>query len=292
MDPKFTVFALPALLIACAEAASDDGALSGSEMPAPTSPASSDGDGPASTPSNTSTQPTTPPASAPSQSLSPMGSSSTPPPATTSAPVDEPDPAPTAVAAGGNPAIPVGGGGGTAPTAGGGEANGAAGSSAGTGGGGGESSAGAGGGTVGGSGGASPVGPSAVAVITTTGVDPGHDDVVGSATFTLDGDEVTLVLELQNCAMGPHISHIHTNPSCDNEGNAGGNHWLPNGELLTDYSCEADGTVSYTLSISTDQWTIGTGDDTTDVDGRSFMVHNGSAVSPGDRVACGVIELQ
>lgn len=132
----------------------------------------------------------------------------------------------------------------------------------------------------------------AVAELTTTGFDDGYDGLAGTATFTQQGDEVTLVLELASCPAGPHISHIHVNPSCDNEGNAAGNHWLPNGELITDYSCEDDGTASYTVTIGTDRWTIGAGNDDTDVDGHSFMVHNGSSVSPGDRVACGVIELE
>jgi Cu/Zn superoxide dismutase len=132
----------------------------------------------------------------------------------------------------------------------------------------------------------------AVAEITTTGFDDAHADVMGTATFTQQGDEVTLVLELTGCPAGPHISHIHVNPSCDNEGNAAGNHWLPNGELITDYSCEEDGTASYTVTVGTDRWTVGAGAEETDLDGHSFMVHNGSSVSPGDRVACGVIELE
>lgn len=132
----------------------------------------------------------------------------------------------------------------------------------------------------------------AVAQLTTTGVDGTHDEVTGTATFTQIGDEVTLLLELQGCPMGPHISHIHVNPSCDDEGNAAGNHWQPSGELITDYSCDAEGNVSYMLVIDGGTWTVGSGDDETDVDGHSFMVHNGTLVSPGDRVACGVIELQ
>lgn len=132
----------------------------------------------------------------------------------------------------------------------------------------------------------------AVATLASTGVDPGHDDITGTATFTQVGDAVTLVLELDGCPMGPHVSHIHVMPDCGNEGNAAGNHWLPNGELLDDYECDAEGTASYTLTVEGGQWTIGAGDDTTDVDGHSFMVHIGSTVSPGDRVACGVIEQQ
>jgi Cu/Zn superoxide dismutase len=132
----------------------------------------------------------------------------------------------------------------------------------------------------------------AVATLATTGVDPGHSDITGTATFTLAGDEVTLVLELEGCPMGPHVSHIHENPDCGNEGNAAGGHWLPNGELIGDYSCDADGNARYTLTVDGGRWTIGTGDEDTDVDGHAFMVHVGSTASPGERVACGVIEQQ
>jgi Cu/Zn superoxide dismutase len=132
----------------------------------------------------------------------------------------------------------------------------------------------------------------AIAMLTSTGVDPGHDDVSGTATFNQMGDEVTLVLELEDCPMGPHISHIHVTPDCGNEGNAAGLHWLPNGELIGDYSCDADGNASYILTVDGGRWTIGAGDEDTDVDDRAFMVHLGSSVSPGDRVACGIIERQ
>lgn len=132
----------------------------------------------------------------------------------------------------------------------------------------------------------------ATATLASTGVDPGHDDISGSATFTQIGDAVTLVLELEDCPMGPHVSHIHVTPDCGNEGNAAGNHWLPNGELLDDYVCDAEGNASYTLTVQDGQWTIGAGDESTDVDGHAFMVHIGSSVSPGDRVACGIIERQ
>jgi Cu/Zn superoxide dismutase len=142
--------------------------------------------------------------------------------------------------------------------------------------------------------GGAPVAPDGVAVaqLATTGVDGAHDDITGTATFTQVGDEVTLLLELQGCPMGPHISHIHVNPSCDDEGNGAGNHWLPSGELITDYSCDAEGNASYMLVIDGGTWTVGSGDDETDVDGHSFVVHNGTQASPGDRVACGVIEQQ
>lgn len=195
------------------------------------------------------------------------------------------------MAAGGEPG--AGGSSGSGPIAGGGSGGdpegdaGAAGAS-GQGGGGGAMATGG----TGGSGGAMMDADAvALASITTTGVDPGHQDVSGAATFTQNGDEVTLLLELEGCADGPLISHIHVNASCDNQGNAAGNHWIPNGELLGDYSCDG-GMASYTLTVGISEWTIGAGDDATDVDGRSFMVHNGTSVAPGDRVACGVIEVQ
>jgi Cu/Zn superoxide dismutase len=56
--------------------------------------------------------------------------------------------------------------------------------------------------------------------------------------------------------------------------------------------CIAWGNAMYTLTVDASTWTIGTGDEDTDVAGHSFMVHMGSSISPGDRVACGVIEQQ
>ncbi|MCH9685010.1 MAG: superoxide dismutase family protein [Deltaproteobacteria bacterium] len=129
---------------------------------------------------------------------------------------------------------------------------------------------------------------------------------MGSAVFTREGDDITLVLDLQNITPeGLHGTHIHEVGDCSAEdGTSAGGHWNPFGmqhgmlgmgeSHLGDMGnavVEANG--DGLLTITTDQWTVGTGDDT-DIIGRAIIVHEGeddlsTMPSPGARIACGVI---
>lgn len=175
----------------------------------------------------------------------------------------------------------AGGGGATAGSGGSMAGDGAGGSSAGTGGdGAGGSAAGSGGSGGGGAG-------ELKAVATITGVGTGTGKFTGTATFTQGETMTKLELSLTACPNGPLVSHLHLNPDCGDNGNAAGNHWVPNGENLGNYTCSG-GTAMLTVEKPVAQWTVG-GAAATDITKHSFMVHEGMDPSPGARVGCGVI---
>lgn len=156
-----------------------------------------------------------------------------------------------------------------------------------TGGGGGSATGGSGGsgGSGGGTGGGSGE-PTAVATI--AGVMGAG--VTGTATFTQGATMTKLVLNLTACPDGVHSSHLHANPTCDNNAEAAGGHW-PKGEMLGDYTCAA-GKVTKEVSRPISDWTVG-GPAATDVTLHAFMVHAmGDATGSGGRIGCGVIVKQ
>jgi Cu/Zn superoxide dismutase len=172
----------------------------------------------------------------------------------------------------------TGGTGGSGAAAGGGAGAGAGGAGAGGGAGTAGGDAGAGG-----SGGSGAGEPTAVANI--TGVN--GQTVTGTATFTQGATMTRLVINLTACPDGTHASHLHENKDCGNNGNAAGNHWVPNGENLMNYTC-VNNMVTHEVSKPTTMWTVGDGS-ATDVTKYSFMVHEAGDPQPGGRIGCGVI---
>jgi Cu/Zn superoxide dismutase len=143
-------------------------------------------------------------------------------------------------------------------------------------------------------GGTDPGGDVLVAVATiapTTAAPAGWEGFSATATFTQEGNTVTLVIEAAGCPDGPHIAHLHANLECGADGEAAGPHWIPNGEVLEDMLCES-GTGTYTHSESTDVWSIG-GDAETEITRHAYMVHAVShAEGAGAKAACGSINAQ
>src|SRR5690606_22990477 len=106
---------------------------------------------------------------------------------------------------------------------------------------------------------------------------------------------------------GLHGIHIHEVGDCSAaDGTSAGGHWNPDGNMhgmlgmgeshLGDLgNIDIDDTGAGTLMITTDQWTIDTGDDT-DVVGRGIILHAGEDdlspnPDPGPRIACGEVAL-
>jgi len=111
-----------------------------------------------------------------------------------------------------------------------------------------------------------------------------------TVTFTQGADMTTLDVYLDACPDGDLVSHLHQNPSCGNNGTDAGGHWVPNGEMLGTYTCTG-GVATLNVMKPTTQWTVG-GDTATDVTQFSFMVHEGTEQSPGDRIGCGIVMAQ
>jgi Cu-Zn family superoxide dismutase len=139
------------------------------------------------------------------------------------------------------------------------------------------------GGETGGTGGSAGEEAGAIAMLMpTTG-----NEVSGTGVFVQDGDDVVLTITLMDCPPGDHSSHIHENKDCGNDGTAAGNHWVPEGEVIDDITCESDGTGSLVVTPPAGTWSIGEGDN--DVTQFALMLHEGDSSDSGGRIACGVI---
>ena len=133
--------------------------------------------------------------------------------------------------------------------------------------------------------------------------------VTGTATFTRNGDQITVLIDIQNASPGSHGVHIHENGDCSSpDGKSAGGHWNPTdvahgkwgvGEYhlgdLGNITVGEDGTGSFELT--TDLWEIGTGSDI-DVVGKGIIVHADAddftsqpSGNAGARIGCGVIVL-
>lgn len=115
--------------------------------------------------------------------------------------------------------------------------------------------------------------------------------LTGTATFTQAGEEVTLTITLSGCPAGEHSAHIHENKSCDSNGNGAGGHWVPNGEGLGSFTCDAAGQGTHTVKRGTDVWTVGDAADT-DVTKYAIVVHAAADPNAGGRIGCGLIDQE
>ncbi|HXH86347.1 MAG TPA: superoxide dismutase family protein, partial [Nitrospira sp.] len=115
----------------------------------------------------------------------------------------------------------------------------------------------------------------------TASIDPkSGSQLTGSATFTNENGQVSLEIDLKNAPPGEHGVHIHEIGDCSAEdGTSAGGHWNPAGHDHGKWGEEPfhlgdignimvgeDGTGS--LKMSTDLWSIGTGQDN-DVVGKA-----------------------
>jgi Cu-Zn family superoxide dismutase len=147
-------------------------------------------------------------------------------------------------------------------------------------------------------------GPGAVATL-----EPKNDSgVTGTATFDREGDDVALTLSIAGATPGEHAFHLHEIGDCSApDGSSAGGHWNPTAQAhgkwgvspfhlgdLGNLVVGEDGTG--VVSVSTNLWSVGTGDDN-DVVGRAVIVHAGvddystqPTGAAGGRIACGVIQ--
>ena len=150
--------------------------------------------------------------------------------------------------------------------------------------------------------------PSTKQAIATIGPASGSN-VTGTATFTQNGDQITLTIEIQNASPGLHAVHIHENGDCSSpDGKSAGGHWNPTGVAhgkwgegefhlgdIGNITVGEDGTGS--IELTTNLWEIGTGSDI-DVVGRGIVVHADAddftsqpSGNAGARIGCGAIAL-
>jgi Cu/Zn superoxide dismutase len=150
---------------------------------------------------------------------------------------------------------------------------------------GGAAQGGSGGAPGGGTGGAAPDAVAVANIMATDG-----NEISGTATFTQIGTTVMLLVSVTNCPEGVHDMHIHLNKACGPDGGDAGSHWVPDGEIVNDITCMADGTGTLSQTVSDGTWTIGDGTDS-DITTHSFMVH-AAPPSVTVRIGCGLINEQ
>lgn len=135
-----------------------------------------------------------------------------------------------------------------------------------------------------------------------------NSTVSGTATFVEKNGKVTFVAKLTGLAPGLHAIHIHEKSDCSAaDGSSAGGHWNPTfknhgkwgvGEYhrgdIGNFMVDENG--NGTISMTTDEWSIGGEDPTKDILGKGLIVHQGSddfvsqpAGNAGARVACSAI---
>lgn len=110
----------------------------------------------------------------------------------------------------------------------------------------------------------------------------------GTVHFTARGEQVEMVVSLLGCPSGLHGLHLHANPACGDSANAAGGHWSPQGEVIPDISCAADGTAQLSFLSEPGVWTLGA-PASSDLLQHAVVLHAGpSDPDPGARIACGI----
>jgi len=134
--------------------------------------------------------------------------------------------------------------------------------------------------------------------------------LMGSATFVSEAGQVTLVVEVEGVEPGEHAVHLHEFGDCSSEdGKSAGGHWNPSHENhgqwdQAPFHLGDIGNLSVgeegrgTITLTTDRWSIGTGQDN-DVVGRAVIVHAGvddfttqPTGAAGGRIGCGVVQAR
>lgn len=137
-------------------------------------------------------------------------------------------------------------------------------------------------------------------------------DVRGEVAFWEENGEVMMEATVMGLAEGTHAIHIHEKADCSAaDGSSAGGHWNPTFEPhgkwgaeegyhkgdIGNFEANADGKGS--ISMSTDEWCIGCGDEEKDILGHAIIVHEGvddftsqPSGNAGGRIACGgIIEM-
>ena len=136
-------------------------------------------------------------------------------------------------------------------------------------------------------------------------------NVTGTVVFTDKGGEVTMEANLSGLTEGIHAIHLHEKADCSSpDGKSSGGHWNPTGQPhgawgaasgfhkgdIGNMTANAEGVAE--ISLTTNEWCIGCGDDTKNILGKAVIVHQGEddltsqpSGAAGARVSCaGIIQ--
>ena len=134
-------------------------------------------------------------------------------------------------------------------------------------------------------------------------------NVEGKVIFSQKDGIVNMLASLKGLSEGEHAIHIHAKADCSSpDGKSTGGHWNPTGQPhgkwgaetgyhkgdIGNFTVGADGRG--TVTMNTDEWCIGCGDETKDILGKAIIVHQGvddftsqPSGAAGSRVSCGGI---
>jgi Cu-Zn family superoxide dismutase len=133
-------------------------------------------------------------------------------------------------------------------------------------------------------------------------------NVTGTAVFSEKNGLVTFTANIKGLSPGEHAIHIHEKSDCSAaDASSAGGHWNPTfkkhgkwgvGEYhkgdIGNFTADANGNGSITMT--TDEWCIGCGDETKDILGKGLIVHKEKddftsqpAGNAGARQACSAI---
>jgi Cu-Zn family superoxide dismutase len=133
--------------------------------------------------------------------------------------------------------------------------------------------------------------------------------VSGTVVFTEENGVVSMTATMSGLEPGEHAIHIHQSSDCSSpDGKSTGGHWNPTNQPHGKWGAEsgyhkgdignftADENGDGSISISTDEWCMGCGDETKDIIGKGIIVHAGvddfttqPTGNAGGRVSCGGI---
>jgi Cu-Zn family superoxide dismutase len=135
-----------------------------------------------------------------------------------------------------------------------------------------------------------------------------NSKVTGTATFVEKNGKVTFTAKISGLQPGIHAIHIHEKSDCSAaDGSSAGGHWNPTfkkhgkwGEAehhrgdIGNFTADEKG--NGTITLTTDEWSIGGEDPTKDILGKGLIVHQGAddfvsqpSGNAGARVACSAI---
>jgi len=147
--------------------------------------------------------------------------------------------------------------------------------------------------------------------ITVTMSPKSDSNVTGTVIFNDEDGQVTMEGKLSGLTEGVHAIHLHEKADCSSpDGKSSGGHWNPTAQPhgawgaetgfhkgdIGNMTANAEGNAE--ISLTTDQWCIGCGDDTKNILGKAVIVHQGEddltsqpSGAAGARVSCaGIIE--
>lgn len=136
-----------------------------------------------------------------------------------------------------------------------------------------------------------------------------ESNATGKAIFTETDGIVNMEITVTGLTPGMHAIHIHEKADCSSpDGKSAGGHWNPTMQPHGKWgdakgyhkgdigNFKADENGNGSISMRTDQWCIGCGDETKDILGKSIIIHQGEddfVTQPtgdaGGRVSCGGI---